>query len=206
MGIARVTVVEVAVAEPGHLARGDDALAEHDGLIVFPRNLVEQVLQVGVGGSGGEDNSVISGLSVVGENAERRLGSGAFESELKLVVHLFPLILIDGWILNFRNFEGFLAFDAGSAFPAVDFATFVAGPGVGEVDGEFGSSLCDVFFAEVDEGAEDGDVGVGAGGDGLGHGGEEVFATVGVDGVVAGVGSDDEAFGSDAFGVAGGDG
>lgn len=77
---------------------------------------------------------------------------------------------------------------------------------MGVVDVEFGSACGDVFFAKRDEGAEDLDVGVGACGDGLRHGGEEVFAAVGVDGVVTGVGGDDEAFGADAFGEASGDG
>ena len=115
-------------------------------------------------------------------------------------------LFVFGGVCKISEGEGFFAFDAGAAFAAMEVVAFVAGPSVGEVDVEIATNGGDVFFANVDEGAQHLDVGVGAGGNGLRHGGEEVFAAVGVDGVVTGVGGDDEAFGADTFGKAGGDG
>ncbi len=102
--------------------------------------------------------------------------------------------------------EGFAAFDAGAAGAAVAGVAFVAGPGFGVVDVEAMAEGGDGGFVEVDEGAEEFDAGVGAFGHGGGHGVHEGFAAVGVDGVVAGMGGDDEGFGAAAFGEAGGDG
>ena len=88
----------------------------------------------------------------------------------------------------------------------MEFAAFVAGVGLGEIDAELGSAGGDVFFALVDEGTVEGNFFVGAFGDGGGHGGHEGLAAIGVDGVVAGVGGDGEGAGAGAFGEAGGDG
>lgn len=102
--------------------------------------------------------------------------------------------------------EGFAAFDAGAAGAAVAGVAFVAGPGFAVVDVEAVAEPGDGGFVEVDEGAEQFDTGVGAFGHGGGHGVHEGFAAVGVDGVVAGVGGDDEGVRATTFSKAGGDG
>ena len=87
----------------------------------------------------------------------------------------------------------------------MEIESLVAGPSVGEVDAELMADGGDVFFAHVDEGAQDLHVGIGASRDRLRHGGEKVFAAIRIDGVVARVCGDDETFCSNAFGKASGD-
>jgi hypothetical protein len=64
----------------------------------------------------------------------------------------------------------------------------------------------DAGFVGGDEGSEELDAGVGAVFHGVGHGEHEGFAAIGVDGVVAGVGGDDESMGVAGFCEACGDG
>ena len=81
-------------------------------------------------------------------------------------------------------------FNAGSTGSAVDLASFVAGPSGCEIDAELGSTSCDCGFVEVDEGADESDVGVGASLHRGVHRLHEVLATIWVDGMVSGMGCD----------------
>ena len=102
--------------------------------------------------------------------------------------------------------EGFLALAAGGALAAVLGGAFVAGVGVGKVDPEGGTGGGDFCLGVVDEGAQDLELGVGAEMDGVCHGGHEVFSAIGVEGVVAVVGGNDDGFRAVAFRDTGGDG
>ena len=110
---------------------------------------------------------------------------------------------VGGRIRNSRLQKGFPSFDTGAAGAAVEKAALVAGPGACVVDFEFGSPPDDRGFIHRDKGAQKLDVGVGARIDRLGHGVEKRFATVRIDGVIAGVGRKGHGLGPDAFGIAG---
>ncbi len=85
-------------------------------------------------------------------------------------------------------------------------AALVAGPGAGVVDLEFRASTNDGCFVHGHEGAEELDLGIGAGLDGLGHGVEKILTAIGIDGVISGMGGDGDSFGFDTFRVACGEG
>ncbi len=113
---------------------------------------------------------------------------------------------VGGGVGDFCEEEGFAAFDAGAAGAAVAFASFITGPGLGEIDVQFRAAADDGGFVEIDEGAEELDFRVGAFFDRGGHGLHEVFAAIGVDRVVSAVGADDNAVDFEAFGESGGGG
>lgn len=64
------------------------------------------------------------------------------------------LILVGGGVGEVSELEGFFALHTSSAFSAVEFLAFVAGPGVGEIDIQFCSARGNVFLAHIDEGTE----------------------------------------------------
>ena len=102
--------------------------------------------------------------------------------------------------------EGFAALAAGGALAAVLLAAAVAGVGVGEVLTELGAGGGYFRLGAGDEGTQNLQIRVGAVGDSGRHGCHELLPAVGVDGVVATVGGDDQPFGTLAFGNAGGNG
>ena len=102
--------------------------------------------------------------------------------------------------------EGFAALAAGGALAAVEFAAAVAGVGVGEIHTELGAGGGYFCLGAGDEGAQNLQIRVGAVGNGGRHGCHELLPAVGVDGVVATVGGDDQSFCTLAFGDAGGNG
>lgn len=83
MGVAGVAIVEVAVAIPGHLASGDDALAEHDGFVVLPGDGFEEEGEEFVGLLGREEGAVVVDDAVLGEE----VFGGSWGVEVKLVLH-----------------------------------------------------------------------------------------------------------------------
>jgi len=88
----------------------------------------------------------------------------------------------------------------------MNFLSFIAGPSLRKVDAESLSKGGDLGFGEMNQGAEEGDFGVGAEAEGIAHGLHKVLAAIWVDCMVAGVSGDDQTCGSEAFGVASGDG
>lgn len=97
----------------------------------------------------------------------------------------------------------FASFDTGSAGPAMRVSAFVTGPSGGKIDTELGSAPRDGGFVEVDEGADEAHLGVGTALHGGIHCLHEIFPAIGVDGVVTGVGGDDDTGCSLAFGETG---
>ncbi|SPE56927.1 hypothetical protein SBV1_260022 [Verrucomicrobia bacterium] len=104
-----------------------------------------------------------------------------------------------------RQQEGFTALDARAAGATVDGAAFVTGPGFREIHPELMTAPGYLGLRTVDERAEDFDVGVRSEADRIGNRPHEILTAVRVDGVVAGVGRDDESLGLDRFGKAAGD-
>lgn len=102
--------------------------------------------------------------------------------------------------------ERLAALAAGGAAAAVEVAAAVAGVGVGKINTKLVAEGDNLPFAEVDEGTQDFQLGVGAKADGAGHGLHEVLPAIGVDGVIPGVGGDDNARGAVAFRNASGHG
>lgn len=80
-------------------------------------------------------------------------------------------------------------------------APFVARPSAGVVNFQICSATDDGGFIHRDERAQKFNLSVGSFFHGLGHGGEEVFPTVGVYGVVTSVSRDGNGIGAKAFGV-----
>lgn len=81
--------------------------------------------------------------------------------------------------------EGFAALGAGAAAAAVSCASFIAGVGQRVVYAEGGSAAADIVFGQQRVGSAEFDMIVGAFRDGPGHGADESFAAIGVNGVVA---------------------
>lgn len=124
-------------------------------------------------------------------------------------VRRYPLLSgadIVGRVGHSGSGEGFLSLAAGGALAAVQLAAAVAGIGVGKVNTELCADGGDFCLGVGDEGTQDLQMGVGAVRDGCGHGSHEFLAAVGVEGVVASVGCNDEPGGAFAFGNACGNG
>ena len=98
---------------------------------------------------------------------------------------------------RFRQVEGFATLDAGAAATAVQFPSLVAGPGFLEGNVQFGTEFDDVGLGDADEGAIERNLMPIRQLDGGIESVGELGATVGIDGVVPGVGGDDEANGDD---------
>jgi len=97
--------------------------------------------------------------------------------------------------------EGFAAFNTGAAAATVKVAALVAGPGFRKGQAQFGAAAHDVGFGPIDEGAAELDRAPVAQTDGCGHGVGKLVATIGVDRVVAAVGSVSDLFSANRKGM-----
>ena len=100
--------------------------------------------------------------------------------------------------------EGFAPFDAGAAFTAVNLAANVARPCLGKVNTEFLATHRDVRFRHRDEWTQHFNFCVGAKTNRVRYGLHEIFPAIRVNGVVAGVGRNDQSLGIQALGKSGG--
>lgn len=114
--------------------------------------------------------------------------------------------VVEGGIGEVGQAEGFLALDAGGTASAMAGGAFVAGVCEGEVGAGGGSSEGNLGFSEIGIGCQDGDTVVGPLSGGLGHGVDEAWTTVGVDGMVAAVVGKHQLFQAAAFGKTAGNG
>jgi len=100
--------------------------------------------------------------------------------------------------------EGFAAFNTGAAAATVKVAALVAGPGFRKGQAQFGAAAHDVGFGPVDKGAAELDRAPVAQTDGFGHGVGKLVAAIGVDRVVAAVGSVSDLLSANRKGMPGG--
>ena len=113
---------------------------------------------------------------------------------------------VSGWIGDACEVEGFAAFNAGAAAAAVKVAALVAGPRFRKGQAQFCAAAHDIGFGPVDEGAAELDRAPVAQTYGFGHGVGKLVAAIGVDRVVAAVGSVSDLLSANRKGMPGGDG
>src|SRR5690349_14890868 len=95
--------------------------------------------------------------------------------------------------------EGLAAFDARTAFPAMNLAAFVTRPGAGKIHSEARPFLSDLRFAERDKRPQQTNLRIRSASDRVTLRLHEVFPTIGINRVIAAVRCDHEAVSRDAF-------
>ncbi len=116
------------------------------------------------------------------------------------------VIGVGGGVVDSGEVEGFAAFNAGAAAPAVDFAALVTGPCLLEWDAQFRAAFCDVGLAPIHEGAAEAHRIPVAEPDRGGHSVGKFRAAIGVNGVIPVVCGIGDFGGAGTEGVAGGEG